>query len=285
MSRRGAVVAGVAGWPIGHSLSPLIHGAWLAATGLDAAYLPFAPPDVPAFDRLVARVRQGELAGLNVTAPYKTRALELCNEALGDRISDTARACGSVNLLWHEAGALRADSTDGHGLMSALSEQAPQLQLGSATVLVLGAGGAARAAVHALGQACAEVRIVNRTPERARALVGALSGHVAARLGLGARIEGDEALVVNALSGPAEVDLAACAADCVLMDMRYRPLETEFLARGRARGLAVVDGLAMLIGQARPSFRILFGQAPPMIGVRRLALQALEAPPTEEAQG
>ncbi len=266
--------AGVAGWPIAHSLSPVIHGAWLAAAGLDAAYDRFGPEDEAAFRDLVERMRAGELVGLNVTAPWKEQAM-----ALADHVSETARACGSANLIWHHAGALWADSTDGRGLMAALGEQAPGLDPAGKVAVVLGAGGASRAAVHALGQAFAEVRIINRTAERAIQLVSDLQPHTPAVLthrDSGAALNG-AALVVNALSVAPQIDFAALDPEAVLMDMTYRPLRTEFLAEGAARGHTTVDGLAMLIGQARPSFEALFGRPVPDVDVRAAALAALEA--------
>lgn len=261
--------AGVAGWPIAHSLSPVIHGAWIRAAGLDAAYAAFAPESDDRFRELVGEVRQGTVRGLNVTAPYKEIALALADEA-----SDTARACGSANLLWQHKGVLRADSTDGHGLMAALAEQAPALEMKGRIATVLGAGGAARAAVHALGQVFAEVRIINRTPARAEALIAAAQPHTSARLACSSAVS-DAALIVNALSVPPELDLTALASDAVLMDMTYRPLMTGFLRAGADRGHTVVDGLAMLIGQARPSFPTLFGVTPPDVDVRAEALQVL----------
>jgi shikimate dehydrogenase len=261
--------AGVAGWPIGHSLSPVIHGAWIRAAGLDAAYTAFGPESEERFRSLVDEVRQGPVCGLNVTAPYKEIALQLADE-----VSDTARACGSANVLWQARGVLRADSTDGHGLMAALAEQAPALEGEGRVAVVLGAGGAARAAVHALGQVFAEVRIINRTPARAEALVAAVQAHVSARL-VCSNAASDAALIVNALSVPPEVDMTALSPDAVLMDMTYRPLMTGFLQAGADRGHTVVDGLAMLIGQARPSFATLFGVAPPDIDVRAEALRVL----------
>lgn len=263
------LIAGVAGRPITHSLSPLIHRAWIAAAGLDADYRAFGPEDEAGFGGLVAEVRAGRLRGLNVTAPFKAAAL-----ALADEVSETARLCGSANLLVLEGGRLRADSTDGAGLLAALADQAPVLDVRDRPVLILGAGGAARAAAAALKGAGAEVGVLNRTAARAEAL--------AADLGVGVATSdavGEAALVVNALSVPPEIDVDILRLDAVLMDMTYRPLLTPFLAAGRARGLTTVDGLAMLIGQARPSFRALFGLEPPAVDVRRLALEALgEAP-------
>lgn len=259
------LIAGVAGQPIAHSLSPLIHRAWIAAAGLDADYRAFGPEDETGFGALVAEGRDGGLRGLNVTAPFKAAALAAADEA-----SETARLCGSANLLVFEGGRVRADSTDGAGLMAALAEQAPRLQLARRPVVILGAGGAARAAAAALKAAGADVGVLNRTVARAGAL--------AADLGIGVAGAADlarAALVVNALSVAPEIDVDTLDEEVVLMDMTYRPLRTPFLTAGRARGLTTVDGLAMLIGQARPSFRALFGLEPPPVDVRSLALMAL----------
>ncbi|MDQ3125829.1 MAG: shikimate dehydrogenase, partial [Pseudomonadota bacterium] len=127
------MLAGVAGQPIVHSLSPLIHNAWIAAAGLDADYRAFGPEDAAGFAALVADGRAGGLRGLNVTAPFKEQALALADEA-----SATARTCGSANLLLFGDGRVRADSTDGAGLMAALAEQASQLNVRGQTVVVLG---------------------------------------------------------------------------------------------------------------------------------------------------
>lgn len=254
--------AGVAGWPIAHSLSPVIHGAWIAAAGLDATYAAFGPDTPEAFAALVAEGRAGRLRGLNVTAPYKGQAL-----ALADDTSDTARQARSANLLIFDDGRVRAESTDGEGLVAALAEQAPGLFLADRPVVVFGAGGAARAAAATLKHAGADVSVLNRTVERAQMLAEDLGVRVGDATDLGVA-----ALVVNALSVPPTIDLEALPEDAVVMDMTYRPLETPFLAAARARGLTGVDGLAMLIGQARPSFAALFGTVPPPIDVRALAL-------------
>jgi shikimate dehydrogenase len=259
------MLAGVAGQPIAHSLSPLIHTAWITAACLDADYSAFGPADAAGFAALVADGRAGRLRGLNVTAPFKEQALALADEA-----SATAMTCGSANLLVFEGGRVRADSTDGAGLMAALAEQAPQLDVRGQSVVVLGAGGAARAAVAALRAAGADVGVLNRTRARAEALAGELGADVVEVTALS-----EAALVVNALSIPPEVDMSRLRDDAVLMDMTYRPLITSFLMQGRSRGLTTVDGLAMLIGQARPSFEAIFGIEPPPIDVRTAALKAL----------
>lgn len=259
------VVAGVAGQPIAHSLSPVIHGAWIEAAGLDAVYRAFGPANAEAFAELVDQGRRGALRGLNVTAPFKAQALGLADEA-----GETALACGAANLLVFEDGRIRAESTDGLGLMAALAEQAPGLDVRGRPAVVLGAGGAGRAAAAALKAAGAEVGVLNRTAERAQALAEDLAVAV-----VDAGAPSRAALVVNALSVPPTIEFAALRPDAVLMDMTYRPLATAFLAEGRARGLTTVDGLAMLIGQARPSFRALFGVEPPDVDVRAVALATL----------
>lgn len=259
--------AGVVGWPIGHSLSPLIHGAWIEAVGLDATYEAFPAPDEAAFDALIDLGRTGALRGLNVTAPWKERALAAADEA-----TDRAAVAGSANLLIFDRGRVRADTTDGEGLLAALAELAPALELPGASVLILGAGGAARAAASALKAAEAHVAVANRTPERAEALARALGVQVASRSDAAAAD-----LVVNALPVEPALDLAALKSGAVVMDMTYRPLVTPLLAAARARGLGTVDGLAMLIEQARPSFRALFGVAEPDVDVRALCLARLEA--------
>jgi len=281
MSRRvtgAAVVAGVVGSPVRHSLSPLIHNAWIAAAGLDAVYAPFTPP-ASGFAAFVAGLRGGAVRGLNVTVPFKEEAL-----GLADRASPRARAAGAANLLVFEAsGEIRADNTDGLGLLAALAQQAPGLDIAAGPVVVLGAGGAARGAVAALQAAgAADIRIANRTAARAEALAATFG--VRAGRPDGAALFADAALVVNASAGGlGGGEGPACAIDAapretVVMDMVYAPLRTVFLAAAQARGQRTVDGLAMLIGQAGPAFEAFFGVPPPGdVDVRGLALAALEA--------
>lgn len=263
-----ALVGGIAGRPVAHSLSPVIHNAWLEAAGLDAAYVPFAPADTMGFETLIAAGRAGLIAGINVTAPFKEHAFSLADET-----TRAARLTGSANILAFRDGRVLADSSDGLGLMRALTEQAPLLKPNGRPVVMLGAGGAARAAVGALVEAGAEVRILNRSLDRAEALAADLGPAV--RVVEPAEAFEGAALVVNALSVRPEIDLARLAPDTVVMDMTYRPVVTPFLAEARARGLATVDGLAMLIGQAGPSFQAIFGQAPPALDLRSLLLAHL----------
>ncbi len=263
-----AMVAGIAGNPVGHSLSPVIHNAWLAAGGIDGAYVPFAPADAAGFEALVAAGRAGLIMGLNVTAPFKEQAF-----ALADQATAAARLTSSANILQFENGRVLADSSDGIGLMRGLREQAPDLDVAGRPVVMLGAGGAARAGSGALVEAGAEVRIVNRSPERAQAL--------AADLGPSVRVMTAEAafdgaaLVINALSVQPSIDFDRIAPGTVVMDMTYKPLATPFLTAARERGLPTVDGLAMLIGQAAPSFEALFRRPPPPLDLRALLMTHL----------
>jgi shikimate dehydrogenase len=260
--------AGVVGYPIAHSLSPVIHGAWIEALGLDAAYGRFGPESPEAFEALLARGRRGELCGVNVTAPYKEQAFAAADEA-----SPAARLVASANLLSFREGRIHADSTDGLGLMHALAEQAPDLKVEGEAVVILGAGGAARAAAGALAGARAAVRIVNRSRDRAERLAADVGPSVIVTEAPEAF--GEAVLVVNALSVRPDLDVGVLEPGTVVMDMTYRPLETPLLAAARGRGLIAVDGLGMLIGQARPSFEAIFGVSPPDIDLRSLLLAAI----------
>ena len=266
------ILAGVVGSPITHSLSPVIHRAWLAAAGVEGRYDAYEPES--GWSDFIQNHR--ELAGLNVTIPFKLDALAIADEA-------TARAsrAGAANLLlFGPGGATRADNTDGEGLLAAFADQAPGFDPAARPIVIFGAGGAARGAAAAFLEAGApEVRIVNRSTGTAMALREELGDRVVISDTLD-----DASAVINATSlgfnggdGPA-LDLGALPRSAVVMDMVYRPLETAFLARARGANYRTVDGLAMLIGQARPSFTALFGQAPPAhVDVRVLCLAALEA--------
>ena len=268
--------AGVVGQPIRHSLSPLIHAAWLRAAGIDGTYEAFEVPAGTLARFVEGRV--GGLVGLNVTLPLKEEALALAHEA-----SARAIAAGAANLLiFQQNGTILANNTDGLGLMAAFAAQSPGFDAASGPVVVLGAGGAARGAAATLSALAPSVRVVNRTLAKAEALRDQIGGPVEAwPLAEAARAFEGAVAVVNAtsagLSGEGSLDLPleALPADCVVMDMVYKPLETELLRLARARKLRTVDGLEMLIGQARPSFEAFYGQPPPDLDVRALALKAL----------
>ncbi|PIC02052.1 shikimate dehydrogenase [Caulobacter sp. X] len=274
-----AVVGGVCGQPIKHSMSPVIHNAWIAAAGLDAAYVPFAPA-ADRFETFVDGLRGGAVRGVNVTIPFKERAL-----AMADTASDLAKMAGAANLLLFAAdGSVHADNTDGPGLLGAVEAQAQGFDVTAAPVVILGAGGAARGAVAALLLAGApEIRIVNRTLARAQELADAFGSRVlAAEETTLPGLLADAGLVINATSlglgggeGPA-ADLSLTPKTAVVMDMVYKPLRTEFLRRAEAAGRRTVDGLEMLLRQAIPTFEAIYGVAPsPAVDVRGMALKLL----------
>ncbi|MFB7879493.1 shikimate dehydrogenase [Brevundimonas diminuta] len=263
-----ALLGGIVGNPVSHSLSPVIHNAWLEAGGVDGAYVAFAPRDAAGFEVLVAAGRAGLIAGVNVTAPFKEQAFALADEAAA-----AAQMTGSANILVFADGRVRADSADGAGVLYALAEQAPKLKLNGATVVMLGAGGAARAGAGALIEAGAALSILNRTRERAEALADDLGPAVSVAPDANV-LEGAD-LVINALSVAPDITLAALKPSAVVMDMTYKPVVTPLLAAARARGLTTVDGLAMLIGQAAPSFEAIFRRPPPPLDLRAILLNHL----------
>lgn len=263
-----ALLGGIVGQPVSHSLSPVIHNAWLEAGGIDGTYAAFAPTDAAGFEALVAAGRAGLIAGVNVTAPFKEQAFAMADEA-----GTAARATGSANILVFKDGRVLADSADGAGVLYALAEQAPKLTLKGASVVILGAGGAARAGAGALIEAGAALSILNRTRERAEALAADLGPAVSVAADAGV-LEGAD-LVINALSVAPDIDLAMLKPSAAVMDMTYKPVVTPLLAAARVRGLTTVDGLAMLIGQAAPSFETIFRRPPPPLDLRALLLTHL----------
>jgi shikimate dehydrogenase len=260
-----AKLAGVMGWPVGHSRSPRLHGYWLKQYGIDGAYvpLPVKPENVAAALRGLASLG---FAGCNVTVPHKVAVMQLV-----DRVDANARRMGAVNTVVVAAdGKLEGSNTDAFGFIESLRQQAPAWRAAAGPVVVLGAGGAARAVLVALIDAgAAEIRVVNRTASRAEALVADLGGPVQVR-GWGERdaaLDG-AALLVNTttlgMSGqPAlDIDLARLPPWAAVNDIVYAPLETPLLRVARQRGNIGVDGLGMLLHQARPGFHAWFGTDP-----------------------
>ncbi|TVQ53179.1 MAG: shikimate dehydrogenase [Rhodobacteraceae bacterium] len=267
-------LAGVVGWPVGHSRSPALHGHWLKLYGLSGAYVAMAvAPDALA-TALKGLVALG-FAGCNVTLPHKEQAL-----ALADAATDRARRIGAANTLAIRQGRIEADNTDGFGFIENLRQGAPDWSAAAGPALVLGAGGAARAIVAALLDAGApEVLIANRTPERAEALAAAL-GARAIPWAAAEAAAAEAATLVNTTSlgmagqPPLDLSLDRARADALATDIVYAPLETAFLRRAAARGLRTVDGLGMLLHQARPGFEAWFGVAPEVDEALRQAVLA-----------
>lgn len=256
-------VAGVIGWPIGHSKSPVIHRFWLAQLGLDGEYgrFPVAPEDLGA---AIRGLRALGLRGVNVTVPHKIAVMEFL-----DRIGPRGRAVGAVNTVVVEDGALVGRNTDVAGFLEPLrgvfSGGGDGPAIGHA--VVLGAGGAARAVLVGLKTlGVGRVTVLNRTVAKGARLLDELGLAGDARP-LDAVPDAD--LVVNATSlgmrgmPPLPVAFDGLRPGACVYDIVYAPLETALLAAARAKGCRVIDGLRMLVGQAAPAFAAFYGVAPP----------------------
>lgn len=260
-----ARLAGVMGWPVDHSRSPRLHGYWLELHGIDGAYLPLSVRPEHAREALRALPKLG-FRGCNVTVPHKEAAA-----AEVDILEPFARRTGAVNtVIVREDGKLEGRNTDGFGFLENLRQGAPGWRAGRGAAVVLGAGGAARAVVAALlDDGAPEVRIVNRTLDRAARLAEEIGGAISAFRWdeAGAALEG-AALLANTttlgLAGqpPLDLDLGALPPAALVTDAVYAPLETDLLARARARGNEVVDGIGWLLHQARPGFAAWYGVEP-----------------------
>lgn len=277
-----ARLAGVVGWPVGHSRSPRLHGYWLDRLGIDGAYVPLAVRPEHLAAALAALPLLG-FRGVNVTVPHKEAAFPLV-----DRTNEAARRIGAVNtIVIDAAGRLEGRNTDGEGFLASLAEGAPGWDAAAGPAVLLGAGGAARAILAALTDAGApEIRLVNRTRSRAELLAEALGGPC--RLyGWDERAEAlaGAALLVNATSlgmaggPPLALDLARLPTAALVVDIVYVPLETPLLAAARRRGNRTVDGLGMLLHQARPGFAAWFGLEPPVTPELRAFLLERTAEP------
>ena len=262
MTARGSTrVVGIIGDPVAHSRSPAIHNAAFAELGLDWVYVAFPVPR-GAGEAAINAVRVLGLAGLNVTMPHKSAAAAACDE-----LSDAARALDSVNTVVNRDGVLFGDSTDGAGLLAALRDE--RLNLSGAGVLVLGAGGAARAIVHALGEAGARVTIAARRPDAgAQAARLAPDTHVIAFSELDAAVHSAN-LIVNAtplgMDGePPPFAVEALEPTQFVYDTVYHPSPTPLLEAAAARGIPHAGGLGMLVHQAACSFTLWTGETAPL---------------------
>ncbi len=258
-------LAGVLGWPVSHSRSPRLHNFWIARHGVNGAYLPL-PVAPENFAQAVRALGHVGFAGANVTVPHKLAALAACDE-----VSDTARRIGAANtLVFRTDGSLYGTNTDADGFYANLVDGAPGYDPSTAPAAVLGAGGAARAVVVALLDAgLPEIRIVNRSAGKAAALAEEFGGTCAA-WAWERRQDALEnvGLLVNTTSlgmtGQPRLDLSLdrLPVDAVVNDIVYDPLETPLLVAARARGNGAVDGLDMLLHQARLGFQLWFGVEP-----------------------
>ncbi len=275
-------LAGLIGWPVASSRSPLIHNEWIRRAGIDGAYVPL--PVAPGHLRTaVDGLRAAGFAGVNVTVPHKEDAFRLC-----DTLTDAGRACGSVNtLVFTEDGLIHGDSSDGEGFLRSL--QAAGMRPGAGPALLLGAGGAARAIAASLLAEGAPVSVANRSRDRAEALSADLRAAGAGSVAVldwesRAAALPDHALLVNTTSmGMAGDPETACPLDhapvaMAVADIVYVPRETPLLADARARGLRTVEGLGMLLHQAGVGFRAWFGVVPEVdAALERLVREDLAA--------
>ena len=261
--------AGVMGWPVDHSLSPRVHGFWLKQYGIAGEYVR-VPVEPEGFTGKIKNLQADGFAGVNVTVPHKEAAL-----AAVDEVHPLARRIGAVNtVVVRGDGSLYGFNTDGFGFLENLKAGCADFNATNGPAVVLGAGGAARAVIAALLDAGApEIRLLNRTKAKAEQLAHQLSG-----IGPGALIVGEWDSRADYLDGasllanttilgmkgqhPLDLDLSALPSTAVVNDIVYAPPETDLLARARLRSNPTVDGLGMLLHQARPGFEAWFGQLP-----------------------
>ena len=260
-----ARLAVVIGWPVSHSRSPRLHGYWLDRLGIDGAYvpLPVAPGDLEAVIRALPRMG---FRGANLTVPHKEAVM-----ALLDEVEPLARRIGAVNtVVVADDGRLVGRNTDAFGFLENLRRGAPDWRPEDGPAMVIGAGGAARAVIAALVDAgVPDIRLANRGRDRALHLAGDIGGPVTVVDWTDRSVAlSGAALLVNTttlgMTGQPALDLAldALPATAVVNDIVYVPLDTDLLARARARGNPVVDGLGMLLWQAVPGFEAWFGVRP-----------------------
>lgn len=265
-------VAGIIGQPVEHSRSPAIHNAAYTALGLDWVYVAFRV-SVGAVATALPGLAALGVAGVNVTMPHKAAAAEA-----SDELAPTAATLGGVNTVLVRDGRLVGDSTDGVGFLDAAREA--EIELAGASIVVLGAGGAARALVLALGPIAGHLVVAARRADAAAA--AARLAPTATPTGLDQVSEAVAAasVVVNAtplgMRGEAPpFDVAVLGASHVVIDTVYAPPETPLLAAARERGARAVNGLGMLVHQAARSFTLLTGRDAP-VDAMWVAAQAAE---------
>jgi shikimate dehydrogenase len=264
----------VMGHPVAHSRSPMLHGYWLRTLGIDGAY-EFADVVPENFETFFRGLKQNGFAGGNITRPHKEQAFRLV-----DRREPAADAIGAVNTVWYEGDALIGGNTDWLGIVLSLDAIHPGWDSSPGKVVVLGAGGSARASVYAFLQRKFSVSIVNRTRTRADQLAGEFGAGASAH-GMDALprlLAGADVLINNTSLGqagnpPHFVDLKDLKRSAIVYDVVYVPLETELLKKAKAAGHRVVDGLSMLLYQAVPGFTHWFGVKPTVMPEQRKILE------------
>ena len=280
----GRPFAAIVGWPVEHSRSPALHGYWLKQHGIEGHYgrLPVEPKRA-ALEELVAFLKRTPNArGCNLTLPHKIDILPLL-----DRIDPLAARIGAVNTVIKQAdGTLEGRNSDGFGFLAALRENVPDWKAEAGPVVVLGAGGAARAVVATLVDAgVPELRLLNRTQESAVNLGVAFTPVDGRRIVIerwderSAALDGATLLVNTTALGmkgqpPLDIDLGRLPKGAAVDDIVYIPLETPLLAAARKRGLRAVDGLGMLLHQGRLGFEAWFGAKVNVSAEQRRAVAA-----------
>jgi shikimate dehydrogenase len=270
-------MAGVMGWPVLHSRSPLLHNHWLRHHGLAGVYVPL---EIKVEDLGVALRALPALgfSGCNLTLPHKIEAMDLV-----DSVDPAGARIGAINcVVVREDGRLDGFNFDAWGFVESILERHPAWKADTGPAVVLGAGGGARAIVDGLLQRGAkEIRVVNRTLARAEEL-RARFGPAIQPIAWAEReraLEGAATLVNTTTQGmtgqaPLELDLGALPKTALVCDIVYVPLETGLLAAARGRGNPVVDGLGMLLHQARPAFQAWFGPLPEITPALRAQIEA-----------
>jgi shikimate dehydrogenase len=255
-----ARLAGIIGWPVGHSRSPRLHGFWLERYKIDGAYvpLPIRPENFPA---AVRGLMLAGFAGANITMPNKVAAFEVC-----DSVDEIAVKAGAVNTIVFKDGKISGTNTDGWGFLANL--RAHGIDPAAGPALILGAGGAARAIAPVLQALGVRVAVANRTRDRSEALAKDLPGLEVVDWDRRSDALAEHALLINTTSlgmpgqSPVEIDLSRAKEGTAVSDIVYVPLDTPLLTDARARGLRTVEGLGMLLHQAVPGFKAWFGVEP-----------------------
>ncbi len=271
------LLAGLMGWPVMHSRSPRLHNYWLARYGLTGTYVPLAIPAQGLRAALRALPALG-FSGSNLTIPHKEAALDIV-----DRVDPLARRIGAVNcVVVAPDGSLEGQNTDAFGFVASVREAQPDWRADAGALVVIGAGGGARAVlVSLIDQGAREIRLVNRTPARAQALARELGDPIRA-LEWRERndaLDGAAMLIQTTSQGmvgepPLDLVLDALPRSALVSDIVYVPRETPLLAAARRRGNPTVDGLGMLVHQARPAFRAWFGIMPEVTPELRAMMEA-----------
>ncbi|PHS28093.1 MAG: shikimate dehydrogenase [Robiginitomaculum sp.] len=273
----------VVGDPIAHSLSPLLHQTWLRALGIDAEYRRLHVSSADFEKEILAFFENKNFVGMNVTLPHKKAALEVA-----DMVSEEAKSAGAANSLVQKGDQIYAHNTDIEGFIAPLLAQRPEGFWRGKQIVIIGGGGAAQAAIiGALKLNPQQIVLSNRTNEKAAKLEKRYENKVQALLWQERHDALPHAdLIINASAGgmtgksPLSLSLEGLNKGALVYDLIYTPLQTPLLAEAKVRGHDGLNGLDMLIAQARPSFEAFFGhKAPTGIGIKRVLEQALEKRP------